>query len=207
MHSIEKKKKKLYIFILISLTHWGRVTHICVSKLTIIGSDNGLSPGRRQAIIWTNVGMLLIRPLATNFSENLIRIQTFPFKKMHLKVLSEIWRPFCLGLNVLKFVPECLIEWVTIDSGDGLVSNRHQSITWTNDYSVHLSITRPQWINSLGPCDAIWQCRSVSTLAQAMACCLTASSHYLNQCWLIISKVPWHSYEGNLTLDALAISH
>ena len=32
------------------LTHWGRVTHICVSKLTIIGSDNGLSPGGRQAI-------------------------------------------------------------------------------------------------------------------------------------------------------------
>ena len=33
------------------LTHWGRVTHICVGNLTIIGSDNGLSPGRRQAII------------------------------------------------------------------------------------------------------------------------------------------------------------
>ena len=32
------------------LTHWGRVTHICVGNLTIIGSDNGLSPGRRQAI-------------------------------------------------------------------------------------------------------------------------------------------------------------
>ena len=45
------------------LTHWGRVTHICVSKLTIIGSDNGLSPGRRQAIIWTNAGILLIRTL------------------------------------------------------------------------------------------------------------------------------------------------
>ena len=42
------------------LTHWGRVTHICISKLTIIGSDNGLSPGRRQAIIWTNAGILLI---------------------------------------------------------------------------------------------------------------------------------------------------
>ena len=38
------------------LTHWGRVTHICVGKLTIIGSDNGLSPERRQAIIWTNIG-------------------------------------------------------------------------------------------------------------------------------------------------------
>ena len=44
-------------------THWGRVTHICVNKLAIIGSDNGLglSPGRRQAIIWTNAGILLIR--------------------------------------------------------------------------------------------------------------------------------------------------
>ena len=35
----------------VELTHWGRVTHICVGKQTIIGSDNGLSPGRRQAII------------------------------------------------------------------------------------------------------------------------------------------------------------
>ena len=47
------------------LTHWGRVTHICVGKLTIIGSDNGLSPGRRQAIIWTYAGILLIGPLGT----------------------------------------------------------------------------------------------------------------------------------------------
>ena len=39
------------------LTHWGRVTHICVGNLTIIGPDNGLSPGRRQAIIWTNAGI------------------------------------------------------------------------------------------------------------------------------------------------------
>ena len=45
------------------------MTHICVGKLTIIGSDNGLSSGRRQAIIWTNAGILLIRPLGTNFSE------------------------------------------------------------------------------------------------------------------------------------------
>ena len=52
----------------IPLFHRGRVTHICVSKLTIIGSDNGLSPGRRQAIIWTNAGILLIGALATNFN-------------------------------------------------------------------------------------------------------------------------------------------
>ena len=85
----------------ILLTHWGRVTHICVSKLTIIGSDNGLSPGRRQAIIWTNAGILLIRTLGTNFSEILSAIHAFSFKKMHLKMSSAKWRPFCLGLNVL----------------------------------------------------------------------------------------------------------
>ena len=70
------------------LTHWGRVTHICVSKLTIICSDNGLSPDRCQAIIWTNAGLLLIGPLGTNFSEILIEILTFSFKTMHLKLSS-----------------------------------------------------------------------------------------------------------------------
>ena len=84
------------------LTHWGRVTHMCVSKRTIIGWDNGLSPGRRQAIIWTNAGILLIGHSGTNFSEILIEIVTFSFKKMRLKVSSAKWRPFCLGLNVLN---------------------------------------------------------------------------------------------------------
>ena len=86
----------------ILLTHWGRETHICVSKLTIIGSDNGMSPGRRQAIIWTYAGLSLIEPLGTNFSEILFKIDTFLFKKMHLKMSSGKWRPFCLGLNVLN---------------------------------------------------------------------------------------------------------
>ena len=83
------------------LTHWGRVTHICVNKLTVIGSDNCLSPGRRQAIIWTNAGILLIGPLGTNFSEILIKIITFSFKKMRSKVSSGKRRPSCLGLNEL----------------------------------------------------------------------------------------------------------
>ena len=77
------------------------MTHKCISKLTIIGSDKGLSPDRRQAIIWTNAGLLLIRTLGTNFSEILIKILTFLFKKMRLKVSSAKRRPFCLGLNVL----------------------------------------------------------------------------------------------------------
>ena len=72
------------------LTDWGRVTHICVSKLTIIGSDNGLSPGRRQAIIWTNTGILLIWPLGTNAGEILIEIHIFSFKKIHLEMSSAM---------------------------------------------------------------------------------------------------------------------
>ena len=89
------------LFSINPLTYWGWVMHLCVSKLTNIVSDNGSSPGRRQAIIWTNAGMLLIAPLKTNFSEISIEILTFAFKKMHLKVSSAKWRPFCFGLNVL----------------------------------------------------------------------------------------------------------
>ena len=60
------------------LTDWGRVTHICVGKLTIIGSDKACPLNeQRQAITWINAGILLIGPLGTNFSEILIEIQTF----------------------------------------------------------------------------------------------------------------------------------
>ena len=89
---------------LAKLTHWvwDWVMHICISKPTIIGSDNGLSPTWWQAIIWTNAGILLIGSLGTNLSEILIEIHTFSFKKMHLKISSGKWCPFCVGLNVLN---------------------------------------------------------------------------------------------------------
>ena len=97
---LEIQKFMCYLHIS-SLSHWGRVMHICVGNLTIIGPDNGLSPGWRQAIIWTNSVILLIGPWGTNFSEILIGVQAFLFKKMHLKMLSAKWCPFCLGPNVL----------------------------------------------------------------------------------------------------------
>ena len=73
----------------------------CVSKLTIIDSDNGLSPGWHQAIIWTNAGILSIGLLGTNYNEILIEILTCSFKKRRLNVSSAKSRPFCLSLNVL----------------------------------------------------------------------------------------------------------
>ena len=117
------------------LTHWGRVTHICVNELTVIVSDNGLSPGRRQAIIWNNARLLLIEPLGTNFSEISIGIQTFSFKKMHLNMSSAKWRPFCLGLNVLthwgRMRHTCVIE---IGHRQGQVMAWWSA--WTNDNSL-----------------------------------------------------------------------
>ena len=80
------------------------MTHISFSKITIIGSGNGLSPDLCQAIIWTNAGGLLIIPLGINFSEILIEIHAFSFNKMHLKMSSAKWRPFYLGLNVLRYL-------------------------------------------------------------------------------------------------------
>ena len=84
-----------------TLTHWGRETHICVSKLTIIASDNGLSPGRRQAIIWNNAWILSIGLLGTNFSENLIEIFHFFFQENALEsvvceMTSILSRPQCV---------------------------------------------------------------------------------------------------------------
>ena len=112
---IEENIVWLTLLILNSLTHWSRVTHICVSKLTTIGSDNGLSPGRRQAIIWINDGILLIQTLGTNFSEILSEIHSFSFKEMHLKMSSAKWRLFHLGLNELMRrlctdLPSCITK-------------------------------------------------------------------------------------------------
>ena len=78
--------------------NWG--THICIGKLTIIGSDNGLLPRRWQIIIWTSIGILLIGPLGTNFSEILLEVQTL--KKITLKMSSVKCCPFHFSLNVLS---------------------------------------------------------------------------------------------------------
>ena len=94
-----------------SSTFMAFFTHICVAKLTITDSDNGLSPGRRQAIIVTIAGILLFGPLETNFCETLIGIYTFSFKKMHLKMSSAKCGPFCFGLNVLMNCSHmCLLD-------------------------------------------------------------------------------------------------
>ena len=113
------------------------MTHICVSDQASIGSDNGLSPGRSQAIIRTNAGILLIRPLGTNFSEFLVEILIFSFRKMHLKISSGKWRIFRLGLNVL-------------------INNTLKCDSSSRDLLVTYNILR--WRNECG-CNWLMQCR------------------------------------------------
>ena len=111
---------RCYIY---ALTHWGRVTHICVGKLTII--------------IWINVGILLMGPLGTNFSEILIEIQTFSLKKIRLKMSSVKYCSFRLGLNVL-------MKGVFIGSDNGSAPLRYWAITWTNDDLLSIITFRKQ---------------------------------------------------------------
>ena len=108
------------------LTHWGRVTHICVEKLTTIGSDNGLSPELRQAIIWTNAGILLIGTFGTNFSEILIEIVC--------EMATNLSRPHW-GLIMNDRPVACVI----IGQDTGLSLIRCQAITWTNDAVLSVS--------------------------------------------------------------------
>ena len=94
---VKKRKKDNINIIKHRLTDWGQLTHTCV-----IGSNNGLSPGRCQAIIWTNAGILLIRTVGTNFSEILSGIHIFSLTKMHLNMAFVICRLSCIGLNVSR---------------------------------------------------------------------------------------------------------
>ena len=122
-----------------------------MSKLTIIGSDNGLSPGRHQAIIWPNDGILLIWPPGTHFSEMLIEIYTISFKKMHVKMSPEKWRPFCLGLNVLT-----LRGWETHicarKSGHHWFRERHRTCVYASGSNNGLSPV----LTTSTQCQIIW---------------------------------------------------
>ena len=84
-----------------------------VNQVTI-GPDNGLSPNRHQAIIWTNADLLSIRTLGINFSEILIEMHIFSFKKTYLKMSSIKWRPFYLRLNMLTMIQSLIGCWLVL---------------------------------------------------------------------------------------------
>ena len=167
----------------IDLTHWGCETPFCISKLSIRGSDNGLLPGQRQAIIWTNAGILLMGSPRTNFNEILIDIHTFSIKKIHFKISSGKWQPFCLSLNVFM---TRIVASVT-------AAKRH--VPLDHIYTCHFKLMDPwRW-------HGIW-----SSLVQVMAWCLMAPSHYLNQCCLIINEVLQYSLKESFTGNKTSVT-
>ena len=84
-----------------NLNHWGWVTHKCICKIIINGSDNGLSPSGHQASISINAAILLILPLGTNFKWN--------FDRNHLRKSFEnvVWKIAA----ILCFPNECVKNW------------------------------------------------------------------------------------------------
>ena len=81
-----------------------------------------------------------------------------------------------------------VITYVVYSKGLMNGSEQCHAMSWSLEYWDSVNVMF--YFNSLWPSDAIWRQRSGSPLAQVMACCLTAPSHYLNQCWLIITKGP-----------------
>ena len=183
------------------LTHWGWVTHICVDNLTIIGSDNGLSPGRRQAIIWTNAGVRLIGTLETNFIEIIIEIRTFSFKKMHLKMSSGKWRPLfsasmcqCITqpyVHSCSKVMEFFFRWQNmvfifkVHTWNFVCGIRRSfSFTMENILSVWYTAT-PGWTSKFGK---VWKtrCQNAATRANIWRCFLVSwDDKYL---WVMVSN-------------------
>ena len=113
---------------------------------------------------------------------------------------------------------EIVLRWISLDLSDDK-STLVQEMAWCCQATSHYlsqcwprsllpyGVIKPQWVNSLWPSGAIWWHRSGSILAQEMACFLTAPSHDLIQCYVIISKVPWPSSEGNFISNTWGISH
>ena len=166
-------------------------------------------PNRLHTIAWTNgdpvlltrapcVKTLRARQNGRHFPDNI-------FKCIFLN--ENVWISFKIPLKfVLKGpinnIPALVQIMAWRRPGDKPLSGPMMVSLLT-----HICVTQPHWVNSLRPNDTIWRQRSESPLAQVMACCLTAPSHYLNQCWFTISKVHWHSFEYNFTRDTSAINH
>ena len=95
------------------------------------------------AIIWNNAGMLSVGPLVTNFSDFLIQIKKFSFKKMHLKMSPAKWRPFCSGLKV--FIHRGLVAPQAIW---GLSQHQLRPTLWLASHYLNQSWSIVNWTHS-----------------------------------------------------------
>ena len=140
------------------LTHWGRVTHTCVSKLITIGSDNGLSPGWHLDIIWINAGILVLEPQVTN-SWWRHQMETFSAllticAGIHRSPVNSPHKGQWRGALMLSLICARINDWVNNLEAVDLIRHRgHYDVNvmwqwWNDDKPSLLSF------NSLRPSDA-----------------------------------------------------
>ena len=157
--------------------------HVTTEIWVIIGSGNGLLPDGTK---WISEPMLTY-------------ISSVEFCGTHQRPISQE----VTKISICKMSRKYTCTWKTAST-----SLRCQ---WVKTYQMEAFLNSNPPLsfifNSLWPTDTIWRHRTGSTMAQVMACCLTAPSHYLNQHWLIISEVQWLSTERIFTRDTSAINH
>ena len=165
-------------------------------------------------MMFTEDGGVAVLPLLWPWG---IFIETLRPRKNDCRLSDDIWKLIffhencCILIQIqLEFVRRVQLvliqHWVRYWLGTCLAAKPISEPMMAKLIKTYICITLPQWVNSLWPSYAIWWQISWSTLAQVMACCLTAPSHYLNQCWLIISEVHWYSYQGNFARNASTIN-
>ena len=160
------------------------MTHICVNKLTIIGSDNGLSPDWR-----TNVGILLIGPLGINFNKIWFEIRTFSFKKIHLKMSSGKWQPFCLGLNVLillivhsRYVERVANRFVVYAYSCTIYMYKDQGYIWPWGSQINKAILRT--------CEWYFIITQMSWHGNFICVIDHFWGEYTSDRWILLAKIP-----------------
>ena len=136
------------------------------------------------------------------------------YRKLRSERLYLVSWNICTAMFMLLWSPGQELPWLffLLEMICRFVSNGDFNTAWNRDKIAMsqgfvqrwVTVLQDPWcctftVNSLRLIDAIWRHRSGSTLAQAMACCLTVPGHYLNQCWLMISDVLWHSPDSNFT--------
>ena len=145
------------------LLHFGTVCKRCIviiilfvcERDQLLQHKKSYRHDRRQAITWTNAGILLIGTLGTNYSEILIESHVFSFKKMHLKRSSAKWRPFCLGRNVLTFRCVTLTYYMSCSSSQFIMFLSVPSCTPTSGLTVYCIYTTG--ISTFRQCNKVWQ--------------------------------------------------
>ena len=150
-------------------------------------TDGGLLPGPIVYVIFT------LTHCSLGDLDGILKIQ--------IPVLFYDWYLQIFSWSYLQMIAMGPYWWlISSGSGNGLVPSGNKSLPEPISTQFHATIWHhwPQWVNLLFASDSLWHHKTCLTLVQVMACCLTAPNHNLNQCWLTLQEVLWHSLQGNI---------